>query len=151
MIVQSIFQYYFCSVQFVNFAYVNDLKRLRTDVCSSSTGSALILSQNYSCNLTSTLYKPGTSLRRTAGVGPDGIRLRESSLHRVTVLKITRKTKREDAKFSASWRAFVSISILRLIFFFFFFFFIYYKHITLHLANETRHLHCGGYIINIDV
>ena len=118
LIVQSVFQYYFSVFRaVVNFAYVNDLKGLRTDVCSSSTGPALILSQNYSCNLTSTLYKPGTSLRRTAGVGPDGIRLRESSLHRVTVLKITRKTKREDAKFSASWRAFVSISILMLFFF----------------------------------
>ena len=37
-------------------------------------GSAL-LSQNYWCHVTSTLYKPDTSLRRTVGAGPDGIRL----------------------------------------------------------------------------
>ena len=31
--------------------------------------------------LTSALYKPDTSLRRTVGVGPDGVCLRESSLY----------------------------------------------------------------------
>ena len=43
-----------------------------------------LLSLNYQCRLTSTLSKPETSLRRTVGVGPDGIRLRRSSLYMYT-------------------------------------------------------------------
>ena len=46
---------------------------------SLSIGLAL-LSQNYWCRLTSTLYKPDNYQRRTVGVGPDGVRLGESLL-----------------------------------------------------------------------
>ena len=48
-------------------------------VFSICIGSALLF-QNYWCHLTSTLYKPDTSLRRTVGVSPDSVHLRESSL-----------------------------------------------------------------------
>ena len=41
-------------------------------MCSLCIGLGL-LSQNYWCHVTSTLYKPDTSLRRTVGVGPDGV------------------------------------------------------------------------------
>ena len=42
-------------------------------------GSAFKLSQNYWCHVTSTLYKPDTSPRRTAVVGPDCVRLIQNS------------------------------------------------------------------------
>ena len=41
---------------------------------------SVLLSQNYWCLLTSTLYRPDTSLRQIFGVRPDGVRLTESSL-----------------------------------------------------------------------
>ena len=43
-------------------------------------GSALV-SQNYWPHVTSSLYRLDTSLRRTVKLGPDGVRLRESSLN----------------------------------------------------------------------
>ena len=43
-----------------------------------------LLSQNYWCRLTSTLYKLDTSVRQTVGVGSEGVRLRESSLYNFT-------------------------------------------------------------------
>ena len=42
---------------------------------------AVILSQNYWGHVTSTHYKPDTSLRRTVGVGPDGVHLMKNSLY----------------------------------------------------------------------
>ena len=47
-------------------------------VYSLYTGLAVIISQNYWYHVTSTLYKPDTSLRQTVVVGPDGVCLRES-------------------------------------------------------------------------
>ena len=72
---QSIFQYYFFQL-----VVLSTLDRLKRDVYSLCIGSAL-LSQNYKSHVTSTLYKPDISLRRTVELGPDGVRLTESSLY----------------------------------------------------------------------
>ena len=60
---------------------LNDLRKTKNSRVYSVCIGLALLSQNYWCRLTSTLYKPDTSLRRTVGVGPDGVRLRESSLY----------------------------------------------------------------------
>ena len=63
--------------QFVGFVQVNNLKQtLNRRIFTVHRFSISIL--NSWGHATSTLYKPDTSLRRTAEAGPDGVRVRES-------------------------------------------------------------------------
>lgn len=70
----------FSNVIFALVLVLTIFKRLWTNVYLLCTTSSL-LSQNNWCHLTYTLYNPDTSLRRSVWVGPDGVRLRESSLY----------------------------------------------------------------------
>ena len=56
---------------------LNKFNRVTWSLYSSCLASAL-LSRNYCCHVTSTLYKPDTySPGRTVGAGPDGVRVIE--------------------------------------------------------------------------
>ena len=63
-----------------HFVDLTTLDRLKTDMYSLCTSKAL-LSQNFRSHVSSTLYKRDTSVGRTVKLGPDGVRLRESSLY----------------------------------------------------------------------
>ena len=71
----------FSNIILSQFVVLTTLDRRKTATCIHCASPPALLSQNYWCHLTSTLYKPDTSLRQTVGVGPDGVRLRESSLY----------------------------------------------------------------------
>ena len=73
---QSIFQCYF-----VPFCSLNDFRQTKHRRVFIVHQLSFIISQNYRSHATSTLYKPDTSLRRTVELGPDVVRLRESSLY----------------------------------------------------------------------
>ena len=67
---QSIFQYVL-----YQFVVLMTSGRQKTAMCIQACMGLALLSQNYWCHLTSILYKPDTSLRRTVGVGPNGVLL----------------------------------------------------------------------------
>ena len=70
----------FSKIILFHFVDSTTLDRLKTIMYSLCTSKAL-LSQNYRSHVSSTLYKPDTSVGRTVKLGPDGVRLRESSLY----------------------------------------------------------------------
>ena len=68
-------------IYFVPVCSFNDFRKTKNSRVYSVCVGLALLSQNYCFHLTSTLYKPDTSSRRTIGVGPDGVRLRQSWLY----------------------------------------------------------------------
>ncbi len=72
--------------QFVGFASVTTLNSTYNRRVFIVHSRSALLSQNYWCHVTSTLYKVDTSLKRTVGAGPDGVRLRESWLYNFEIL-----------------------------------------------------------------
>ena len=63
--------------QFVGFVQVKNLKQTLNGLVFTAHRCSIIILK-FLVHVTWTLYKPDTSLRRTADAGPDGVRLRES-------------------------------------------------------------------------